>query len=118
MSFINFNTKNKVNIWPGVNGSLSHSDNMTFAHFTIDEGTEIAEHNHPHEQWTHVIEGKLEFNNGGEIQVLESGMSAYIPSDQPHSAKALTEVKVIDCFTPVREDLVELEQEQSKISNR
>ncbi len=46
----------------------------------------------------------------GEEKLLTSGMAAFMPSNTPHSAKAITECKVIDCFLPVREDFVELEK--------
>jgi hypothetical protein len=36
--------------------------------------------------------------------------AAFMPSDVPHSAKAITKCKVIYCFLPVREDFVELEK--------
>ena len=111
MPFIDFNNKKKVKIWPGISGPLFHSDNITFGHFTIEEGSDLPEHNHPHEQWTHLIQGKLEFNISGEIEILTPGMTAFIPPNLHHSAKAITECKVIDCFLPVREDFVKLEQD-------
>jgi len=39
-------------------------------------------------------------------------IAAFIPSNTPHSAKAITECKVIDCFLPVRQDFVELQKSQ------
>ncbi|HUS03277.1 MAG TPA: cupin domain-containing protein [Chitinophagaceae bacterium] len=110
MSFLNFNTKNRVKIWEGINGALFHSDKITIGHMIIDNGTPLPEHSHPHEQWLNVIEGELELTVGDETQVLHPGMSAYIPSNVSHSGKALTECKVIDVFSPVREDFVALEK--------
>ena len=72
----------------------------------------MPEHSHPHEQWSHLIEGQLEFNIGGEKKVISPGMAAFIPSHVPHSAKAMTKCKVIDCFLPAREDFVKKEYEQ------
>jgi quercetin dioxygenase-like cupin family protein len=54
----------------------------------------------------------LEFDIAGEKMILTSGMTAFIPSNMPHSAVALTECKVLDCFTPVREDFRKLGDEQ------
>ena len=112
MPFFNFNTGRIVNVWEGISGPIFHSENITFGHFTLEEGTDLPEHNHPHEQWGHVIEGTLEFDIGGEKEILKPGMTAYIPPDIPHSGKAITKCKVIDCFMPVREDFKELEKEQ------
>ena len=82
-----------------------------FGYITIVKDAIVPEHQHHHEQWTHLIEGGLEFTINGEIQILLPGMAAYIPSNIPHSAKAITECKIIDCFLPVREDFVALEKQ-------
>lgn len=110
MPFINFTAGQKVKLFDGVNASLAHSDKMTFAHVNLDEGANIPEHSHPHEQWMHVVRGHMEFNIAGEVQRLSPGMAAYIPANAPHSAKAVTFCQVIDCFSPVREDLKALEK--------
>ncbi len=111
MTFINFNTRKKLKIWDGINGSIYHSEQATFGHFILDEGVALPAHNHPHEQWTHLIEGELEFDIGGETQIMTPGMTAFIPSNVEHSGKAIKKCKVIDCFLPVREDFVELEKD-------
>ena len=110
MPFVDFNNRKKVDVWPGINGTLFHSDQLTFGHFTIKKGAILPEHSHPHEQWTHLIKGELEFDIDGEEEILHPGMTAFIPSGLPHSARAISECKVIDCFLPVREDFVELEK--------
>ena len=97
---------------PGISGSMAHSEQLSFGHFTIDKDSVLQEHNHPHEQWTHVIQGELEFDINGEKQLLSPGKTAFIPSGLPHSGKAITDCKVIYCFFPVREDLINLEKEQ------
>jgi quercetin dioxygenase-like cupin family protein len=111
MPFIDFNSNKKIKIWEGITASLYHSDQITFAHVTLEKNSVVGLHNHIHEQWTHVIEGELLFNINGEEKLLTKGMTAFMPSDIPHSAKALTECKVIDCFLPVRQDFVDLEKE-------
>jgi quercetin dioxygenase-like cupin family protein len=113
MPYIDFNSGKKVKIWEGIIGTLHHSPQLTFAHVTLNEGVTLPEHSHVHEQWTHVIDGELLFNIDGEERRLVPGMTAYIPSNLPHSAQAVTECRVIDCFLPVREDLVELEKGSS-----
>ncbi|MFH1050884.1 MAG: cupin domain-containing protein [bacterium] len=113
MPFIDFNKRKIVKIWDGITGPLYHSENITSGHFTLDEGIVLPEHSHPHEQWSHVIEGKLEFNINGDIKILEAGMTALILPNIPHSGKAITKCIVIDCFLPVREDFKDLEKNQT-----
>ncbi len=51
----------------------------------------------------------MEFTLDGETQMLLPGMGAFIASNVLHGAKAVTACKVIDVFTPVREDYKELQ---------
>jgi len=112
MAYLDFNKGNVVNVWDGIKGPIIHSDKITFGYFTLDEGVDLPEHSHPHEQWSHVIEGNLEFNIEGKVTILNPGMCALVPSNALHSGKALTKCRVIDCFLPVREDFIELEKQQ------
>jgi len=109
MPYIDFNTRKKIRVWDGITGPVYHSGQITFGYFTIEAGTDLPAHSHPHEQWTHLIQGELEFTIGDETMVLQPGMAALIPSGVVHSGKALTECRAIDCFLPVREDFREME---------
>mgnify|MGYP003549031776 FL=1 len=104
MAFIDYNTKNKVTIFPGVQSAMEHSAQISYGCVTLDEGVIVPVHSHPHEQWTYVLEGQMEFTLNGEKQMLLPGMGAYIAPDVLHGAVAVTACKVIDVFTPVRED--------------
>jgi quercetin dioxygenase-like cupin family protein len=110
MAFVDFSTKKRLKIFEGITGTFAHSQQATFGYVTLEKGVRAPEHNHIHEQWTHVISGELEFTLGGEPRLLTPGMSVHIPSNVLHSAYAITECKVLDCFSPVREDFVELEK--------
>lgn len=109
MPFIDFNRIPHSRIWDGIHGAMEHSDSLTFGHVIVEEGAILPEHHHIHEQWTHVLEGELEFTMGDETQILSAGITAHVPSNVPHSAKALSRVKLIDCFLPVREDFKTLD---------
>ena len=108
MSFINYNTKSTVTIFPGVHSAMEHSAQITYGCVTLEEGVIVPVHSHPHEQWTYILEGQMEFTLNGEMQLLLPGMGAYIASNVLHGAVAVTSSKVIDVFTPVREDYREL----------
>jgi quercetin dioxygenase-like cupin family protein len=108
MAFINYNTRDKVEIFPGAHSAMEHSQQVTYGCVSLDEGVIVPVHSHPHEQWTYIVEGQMEFTLEGEMQLLLPGMGAYIPSNAKHGAVAVTACKVIDVFTPVREDYREL----------
>ncbi|WP_353779826.1 cupin domain-containing protein [Winogradskyella sp. 3972H.M.0a.05] len=89
---------------PGFNVRFVHGNNMTTAHWNIDEGALLPEHSHAHEQIAIVTEGKFELTIEGKSTVCESGGVMVIPSNAIHSGRALTDCKIIDIFAPVRED--------------
>ncbi len=109
MSFTDYSERPVIAIYPGITGSFMHTETMSHGRIRLDAGTELPEHAHPHEQWTHVISGKLELTIGGETKILTENMSCHMPSNVPHSGYAHTDCEVIDCFSPVREDLMEKE---------
>ncbi len=110
MSFINYHTINKVTIFPGVQSAMEHSAQISYGCVTLEEGVTVPLHSHPQEQWTYIVEGRMEFTLNGETQLLLPGMGAFIGSNVLHGAVAITACKVIDVFTPVREDYKALEK--------
>ncbi len=109
---IDFKNKPSVKIWDGINGPIAYSENITFGYLTIENGSELPVHQHPHEQWSHLIEGEFIFNIDGIDYNMKPGMSVYIKGNLPHSGKALTKCIFLDCFNPPREDWTEKEKEQ------
>jgi len=87
-----------------IRGHYAHLARTTLGEVYLAAGTVVPLHEHPHEQITYVLEGRLEFTVAGETQVLEPGMAALIPGVAPHSGRALTACRVLDVFSPVRED--------------
>jgi quercetin dioxygenase-like cupin family protein len=94
-------------IFPGFYAQFVHSDNITISYVRIDEGAEAPEHSHTHEQICQVIEGKFELTVEGKTQKMDANNIVVIPSNVKHSAKAITNCKVVDTFYPVREDFKE-----------
>lgn len=52
----------------------------------------------------HVVEGEFEFTLDGKTKVYTAGDIVPIPSNVPHSGKALTPCRLMDVFSPARED--------------
>ncbi len=87
-----------------IHGHYAHLDRLTVGEVRLNAGTQVPLHQHPHEQVTYVIEGRFEFTVGDETIVLEPGTAALIRGGVLHGGKTLTACRVLDIFTPVRED--------------
>jgi len=81
-----------------------HSENTTTAFWEVEAGSVLPEHAHVHEQIAQVTEGEFVLTIAGETTIMLPGMVAVIPSNVPHSGKALTPCKMVDTFYPVREE--------------
>lgn len=88
----------------GFHARMIHTDNMTIAYVDVEEGADLPEHAHVHEQVLNLLEGRFELIVNGQPHLLEPGDVFAIPSNAPHSGKAHTSCRIIDVFQPVRED--------------
>ena len=89
---------------PGYHGKMVHSESMTWAFWDVEDQAKVPEHHHPHEQIMHVIEGSFEFTLDGNTETYGPGDVVIIPSNVPHSGKALTPCKLMDIFSPARKE--------------
>jgi len=110
MKDIKLENVESVELIPGFHGQMIHSDNMTMAFWTVEEGAVAPNHNHVHEQIMHLLEGQFEFTVDGETKVLSEGAVVLLPSNIVHSGKALTPCRILDIFNPVREDFWKLKK--------
>jgi quercetin dioxygenase-like cupin family protein len=96
---------------PGLRRRLIHTDQlmMVIVEFTGGPaGVADPFHDHPHEQVSYIAEGELIlFIDGVGKKQLRKGDLFAIPSGIPHTVQTLTErVRIIDSFTPLREDFL------------
>jgi len=103
MPFVSLDELDASEEMPGYVGRFLHGEEMTMARWDVEAGASFPTHSHPHEQLSIVVEGRFELTIEGDTHVLESGRVAVIPSGAVHSGEALTNCKLVDVFSPVRE---------------
>ena len=91
-------------IVPGFHGRFINGENITWAFWEIEKDSSIPDHFHIHEQIMHVVSGDFEFTVNGITSVFSNGDTIVIPSNTPHRGKALTNCKIMDVFSPKREE--------------
>lgn len=85
---------------------LSDSAELMMVEFAFEQGAVGKLHNHVHVQATYVYSGRFRFTVGDEQHDLQPGDSIVIPSNVMHGCTALEAGKLIDTFTPRRDDFL------------
>jgi len=98
-------------IRPGFERWIVHTDKLMAVVLDIDNGPwqqPDPPHSHPHEQIAYVAQGEVLFLcEGLEPTRLVAGDLYAIPPNIPHSIQLLSKTaKLVDCFTPLREDFL------------
>ena len=103
--FIDAQGREPMQLVPGARTRTFWGENVLLSMVEIDANSEVPNHSHPHEQAGIVIEGEMEMGIGGEVRTLRPGDMYIIPGDVVHYARCGdTPAKVLDIFSPVREE--------------
>ncbi len=86
---------------------LAYSNNIMNVELLFEKGAKGDMHSHPHEQIGYIIEGSLVFHEAGKEDItLNTGDTYYVAPNVEHGIDCLTAVKLLDIFTPMREDFI------------
>jgi quercetin dioxygenase-like cupin family protein len=61
-----------------------------------------------HEQVSYIVRGSFEVIVGTEKRIVSAGDSFYAELNVPHGVIALEDAVILDVFTPIREDFLDL----------
>ena len=108
MPFIRAESLPKMELFPGALSGLVAGENIMLSFLEMAQGSEVPEHSHPHEQAGLVLQGRLRFRIGSEEKVMGPGDAFLIPPDVVHQGVVEEgPARVLDIFSPVREDYVD-----------
>jgi mannose-6-phosphate isomerase-like protein (cupin superfamily) len=90
----------------GWSGRFFHSDNMTFARWTIGaDAQDLHEHQHPYEEVWNIVGGQITLIVDGVEEKLVAGAAAIVPPSTPHAVRVIGAAEVVVTDFPVRHDL-------------
>ncbi|HWA17903.1 MAG TPA: cupin domain-containing protein [Devosia sp.] len=79
---------------------------LMLVEFTFAKGGVGALHSHPHIQTSYIAEGVFDVTIDGVTQRLTAGGAYIVPSGKVHGVVAIEAGKLIDSFTPRRDDFL------------
>lgn len=79
---------------------------LMLVEFTFEKGGVGALHSHPHVQTSYVAEGVFDVTIDGVTQRLAAGGAYIVPSGLVHGVVAIEAGRLIDAFTPRRDDFL------------
>lgn len=84
-------------VFPGITRQTLHGARQTLVRYVYQPGAVFPVHQHPEEQITVVVSGRIRFEIAGNVVELGPGEAAVIPPDVPHGAVVVGEV-VVETF--------------------
>ncbi len=85
---------------------LSYDDQVMLVHVDFETGAIGKPHTHPHLQCTLVESGVFDVTIGGKMRRLTTGDTFFVASNILHGVVNVEAGRLIDTFTPMREDFV------------
>jgi quercetin dioxygenase-like cupin family protein len=101
-----------IDLAPGIRRrTVTHGASMYQMIAELEAGTKMPEHRHPQEQIIHILSGRMTvFANGGAHE-LRPGDSYYLASNVPHGVETPEATRVLDTFSPPRDEYIALDEE-------
>jgi quercetin dioxygenase-like cupin family protein len=110
MAFYKAEDSKTESIGAGRSRIAVRTDNLMMVIFDFEDGpAKEADplHSHPHEQISYLASGRVIYFVGNEQRTLEAGDMVTIAPNVPHAIQTLTpKVRLVDAFSPVREDFL------------
>ena len=85
---------------------LADSRDLMIVANDFTAGAEGAVHDHPHLQATYVQSGRFAFTLAGETFEVGPGDSFIVPANAEHGCRCLESGRLLDSFTPRRDDFL------------
>jgi len=71
----------------------------------------MPEHRHEQEQIVHILEGQMRLIVEDVPHELSTGESFYLASNIPHGVETILPTRVLDTFSPPRDDYLAIDEE-------
>jgi quercetin dioxygenase-like cupin family protein len=109
------NENPSIEICPGISRqTIANGKTMYQMMANLAAGSKMPPHQHAQEQIVHILEGKMRLIVEGVPHELLAGDSFYLASNIPHGVETLMATRVLDTFSPPREDYLAIDEKTRK----
>ena len=100
-----------IEICPGIKRqTVANGKTMYQMVARLDAGSKMPEHQHPQEQIVHILSGRMKLIVNGTAHDLMPGDSYYLASNVPHGVETIEETRVLDTFSPPRDEYLAIDE--------
>jgi len=75
-------------------------------------GSHMPEHTHSQEQIVHILSGRMKLIVEGRAHELATGDVFYLASNVPHAVETIEETRVLDTFSPPRNEYLAIDEKE------
>ena len=107
-------TKNpEIEICPGITRrTVANGKTMYQMVATLAAGSRMPAHSHAQEQIVHILEGRMRLIVDGVPHELSAGDSFYLASHVSHGVETVLQTRVLDTFSPPRDDYLAIDKQR------
>ena len=100
-----------IQICPGIKRqTLASGSTMYQMLATLEAGSKMPAHQHPQEQIVHILSGHMKLIVDGTPHDMKTGDSYYLAGNVPHGVETLEETRVVDTFSPPRDEYLAIDE--------
>jgi quercetin dioxygenase-like cupin family protein len=100
-----------IEICPGIKRQTVTSGKTMYQMLALlDAGSKMPEHRHSQEQIVHILEGRMRLIVEGTPHELKTSDSFYLASNIPHGVETIEDTRVLDTFSPPRDEYLAIDE--------
>jgi quercetin dioxygenase-like cupin family protein len=100
-----------IEICPGIKRQTVTSGKTMYQMLAqLEAGSKMPEHRHTQEQIVHVLAGRMKLIVKGTAHEMTKGDSFYLESGVAHGVETIEETRVLDTFSPPRDEYLAIDE--------
>jgi quercetin dioxygenase-like cupin family protein len=100
-----------IGISPGIKRQTVASGKTMYQMLaTLESGSKMPVHQHSQEQIVYILSGRMKLIVDGTAHEMKTGDSFYLAANVPHGVETMEETRVLDTFSPPRDEYLAIDE--------